>query len=354
MRMTRLCLCLLAALLLALPASGEEVTGLRAHAVNYKHWGTPAMLVDGDPATAWVAGGTDPGPGKWLTFRLPRTLRITALTIANGNQGEGLFKDFRAVTQAAVVFPDGTRHAFTLRPDPGEQVVAFPPVTTDFFTIRIHDVSPAVDDPAMGDAKVAVSEVRVFTHVPQRSADKDALEETGQAVAAEEKSKAEESEEDRPLTGFIPFSAVKPGIVYLKGAVPVPPDTPLPQGRVHLDLPQDMVERIRAYFELLTRVDGDAVLLFTPSIRPRELEAMAWLRGDLAGEGRLKEFREAVVDTGGLNMDRPIVRGDSAMVRVHGIYRAMVAGSLRQAPVDALFSFARGRTGWLVNGVLRQ
>lgn len=318
---------------LPLTAHGGEITGITARAERWKYWGTPQMLVDGDPATAWVAGGKDPGQGRWLSFRLPGTQQVGMLVIANGNQGERLFSQFRAVTDATIVFEDGTHHDIILKPEPGEQRVVFPPVVTDTFSIRIRGVHPGVDDPAMGDAKVAVSEVRVFNS-------HDDLE-------------ASAPEPESPPALPLLFSALKPGIIYLKALVPVP-GRPLEPGDVSLYLPRELAQRIHDYYADLARASGDVLSGFTPDIREREAGALNQFREFLVNTGRLESFQSAEVNIAGLSMDRPIVRGDSAVVRVNGILRCVLDGTAYDVPVKTAFSFAKVGKAWLINGVLAE
>ncbi len=62
-------------------------------------------------------------------------------------------------------------------------------------------------------------------------------------------------------------------------------------------------------------------------------------------------LHSAEVNTLGLNMDKPIIRGDAAMLRVHGVCRYTMQDRIFEFPVDALFSFVRSNQVWLINGV---
>ncbi len=126
----------------SLPAMGDEIRGVTASASSFKEWGVPGFLVDGDLSTAWVGGRKGVGPGKSLSFTLPKAQKIGMIRVANGNQGEGLFKSFRSIANGILVLPDYGVYFFSLKPEAGEQDIVFPPVTVKSFDLVIAEVSP--------------------------------------------------------------------------------------------------------------------------------------------------------------------------------------------------------------------
>ena len=337
----------------ALPALAGEITGLRAEASSYKEWGAPALLIDGDPATAWVAGRSATGPGKRLTFRLPGPQTITRLRIANGNQGEGLFGQFRCITDAILVLHDSGVHRFTLRPEQGQQDVVFPPARVSSFDIVIAAVSEPAEQPEPGRDKVAVSEVRVFddaegpstVDAPSASPAIQAAPAPGSAPPT-----APPAGDDPASMDF--FAATKPGAAWLKAAVAASDPAPLEPGASDGDVQPWMTRLVADYFAGLASLADGYADVFVPSIREREQRALLKLRKDMGA--RRGELRSARGDAGGLSLERPIVRGKAAMVRVDGVYRFTAGGRTFDFPVRANFSFADEGAGWLINGVERR
>jgi len=337
----------------AFPALAGEITGLRAEATSHKEWGGPALLVDGDPATAWVAGRSGEGPGKRLTFRLPSPQTIARLRIANGNQGEGLFGQFRCVTSAILVLHDSGVHRFTLRPEPGEQDVVFPPTRVASFDIIIEAVSAPAETPEPGRDKVAVSEVRVFSDaegeptaatVPASPAIASA---PAVSVPAPE---AAASRKDEAAMDY--FAATKPGAAWIKAAVAVPADKPLPGAEPNPAVPVWMGPLVAGYFGGLASLGDGYIDVFAPSIRDREARALRQLRKDLGA--RADELHGARGDARALALNRPIIRGNTAVVGVSGVYRFTAGGRTYEFPVAANFSFASEGAGWRINGVERR
>ena len=336
----------------AFPALAGEITGLRTEATSFKEWGAPGLLIDGDPATAWVAGRSGPGPGKRLTFRLPGPRTITRLRIANGNQGEGLFGRFRCITEAVLVLHDSGVHRFTLRPEQGEQDVVFPPARVSSFDIVIAGVSEPAEQPEPGRDKVAVSEVRVFDDA-DGSATVDAVPAPPAIKAAPAPRGASSTTPpaaDEPAAMDF-FAATKPGAAWLKAAVAVSAPAPLEPGASDGDVQPWMTRLVADYFAGLASLADGYADVFVPSIREREQRALLKLRKDMGA--RRGELRSARGDAGGLSLKRPIVRGRAAMVRVDGVYRFNAGGRTFDFPVQANFSFADEGTGWRINGVER-
>jgi len=216
----------LAALLLACSSAlAGPVAGVSADAANSQGNFTPARLVDGDPATAWVGGGTGVGPGKWIELSFPGPVRVDGLSVATGNQAAGQFGKFRRLTRGVVIFPDGTRRKFTLKPAAGEQLVPLEPRTATSLRIIITGVDPDGRDDAMGDAKVAVSEIRVLG-TPEAAADAPvpAVIETAAPPAAAPEA-APPAPAPAPQPAAEPAPAPKPG----PKAVPASESKPSPK-----------------------------------------------------------------------------------------------------------------------------
>ncbi|MDD3313667.1 hypothetical protein [Pseudodesulfovibrio sp.] len=230
----------LAALVLACgPALAGSVAGVTADAANFQGNFTPARLVDGDPATAWVGGGTGVGPGKWIELAFPGPVRVDGLSVATGNQAAGQFGKFRRLTRGVVIFPDGTRRKFSLKPAAGEQRVPLEPRTATSLRIIITGVDPDGRDDAMGDAKVAVSEIRVLG-TPEAAAEtpvQTASETAAPPAAAPEAAPpapepaAEPAPALKPAPKAAPASAPKPGPKAAPAleAKPAPRPEPAPE-----------------------------------------------------------------------------------------------------------------------------
>lgn len=331
----------------SLPAMGDEIRGVTASASSFKEWGVPGFLVDGDLSTAWVGGRKGVGPGKSLSFTLPKAQKIGMIRVANGNQGEGLFKSFRSIANGILVLPDYGVYFFSLKPEAGEQDIVFPPVTVKSFDLVIAEVSPPPGDSKKGDAKVAVSEVRVFSGI-----------EAGVPVSVSAVSSSSNGVQPKKaalpkVTRISRFSAVSPGYFYMKVAVPVAAGPPDP-GIIHSELPAGCINRIRSYFMRLTTMQESLAEVFAPSIREREAGTLELIRETLRKKGRLALFEAASVDVAGLSMDRPIIRGDAAMVRVHGPLFFTSQGKTYENRVDMQFSFDRVDGAWLINGARKK
>ncbi|WP_264983620.1 NADase-type glycan-binding domain-containing protein [Pseudodesulfovibrio portus] len=156
---------LLLAVLVCVPALGAPVDGVEVTVRNHEGSFVGANLIDNDPETAWVGGGTGVGPGKWIEFTFPADVRLDSLRVANGHQGKGRFDKFRRLTRGVILYPDETRQKFTLKPVSGVQTIRLEPKTVRTFRVIITGVAPAAGDEAMGKAKVAVSEMTVFGEI---------------------------------------------------------------------------------------------------------------------------------------------------------------------------------------------
>lgn len=342
-RPLRLFQIVLTALLIATgTASAKEIRIIKAEASSWKEWGTPLFLVDGDPNTAWVAGRKGVGPGKTLTFTLPQRTKIGMLRISNGNQGEGKFKEFRCVTRGILVLPDHGVHPFTLEPEKGTQDISFPQAVVSSFVIIIEEVSPAPGDPSMGEAKVAVSEVRVF-----RGSN------TAKTPVAPKLSTTETKSPTTPTTPS-QFTATKPGRLCLRAMVPATTTTPPSPGTVHPQASQEITDLVRAYYDRLATLRDNYTEIFIASIRDREQNALDFLNAATQRSKFPVPNINATPDSSGLSFDKPIVRGYSAMIRTHGTYRLSVNGKTYESPVDTLFSFAKENGVWLINGVQKR
>lgn len=325
------------------PAHAEEIHGVKAEASSWKNWGTPEAMVDEDTATAWVGGKNGIGPGKKLTFTLPRSRKISRIRIANGHQGPDQFDSFRCITAGILLLPDHAAHLFRLLPETGEQDIIFPPVEVDSFELIISEVSDPRTNFAQSEGKVAVSEVRVFsddgdapstvTPVPQQT------DQTRTARA-----------DPQPEGRMHVFAATRPGAVWLRAAVPSKAHT-IEQGAMHPFVDPWMIDIVTEYFSQLVTLGNGYMNVFVPSIREREQHAMTVLRKEMRSSKRLDGLRRAVVDSSGLSLGKPIIRGESAMVPVHGTCRFSTNAKTFAFPVNALFSFAHDRDSWLINGV---
>lgn len=333
-------------------AFAGEIKGLKATASSFKEWGVPSFLVDGDLSTAWVGGKKGIGPGKKLSFELPKAQRIGMIRIANGNQGEGLFADFRCMTSGMLLFPDRAVYAFTLKPETGEQDIIFPPVTVRSFEIIIAEVHPASGNTKFGDAKVAVSEVRVFRDAEGKTTVSPVVTTKGKKAQVKPAATASNVAVRKSGRTEMPFfSATKPGATYLRASVPVSAGGDLKAGIVSELVGPEFAKLVKDYFVQLVTLNDGYLNVFASSIRLRELESFVILQDAMRSKKQFDSLHSAEVNTLGLSMDKPIIRGDAAMLRVHGVCRYTMQGRIFEFPVDALFSFVRSNQVWLINGV---
>ena len=334
-------------LLSSSPAMAKEVYNLSAETSDWKEWGAPFLLVDDDVTTAWVAGGKGVGPGKRLTIQLPKATKINRIRIANGYQGDGKFNEFRCITSGVLRLPDRATHYFTLKPERGEQDIVFPPMTVKSFDILISEVAP-YSGTILGNRKVAVSEIRVFTDDGGATSTSVV---NAPPPAPKNKTKAA-PKISVPKPDKMPFfSAIKPALGWLKGAVPVPAGEELAPGHINLELPASHINRIRKYFTRVVTLNDSILDVFSDDVRDREMGAMAYLRGDMKRLGRLEQLQAASVNPNGLALGKPVIRGKAGMVPVHGTIRYTSGGKSYQFPVNARFSFIKYKGTWLINGV---
>ncbi len=323
-------------------SSAKEVRGMEAEASSYKEWGAPELLVDGDKSTAWVGGRKGVGPGKTLSFTLQKKTTITMIQIANGNQGEDKFNEFRCITRGVLVLPDNGVHYFTLKPEAGEQQIIFPPVSISSFTIIIDEVFPASEETAT-DAKVAVSEIRAFTN-----ADKASLTTSQKPAATEAQTSM------MPKVTATTLTATKPGRLYLQTMVPVPPDSAMKPGIIAPETKQVFIDLIQNYFSRLATLQDNYIDIFAASIKQREQAALARFKAKATANIHFLTDPNAVPDSKGISVAKPIIRGHAAMVSVHGNYRITSEGKLYESRVNALFSFIKENGTWLINGVQKR
>ena len=208
---------LLLAMLACAPAWGAPVQGVEVAVRNHEGRFVGGNLIDGDTATAWVGGGTGVGPGKWIEFTFPVPVRLESLKVANGHQGPGRFDKFRRLTRGVILYPDGTRRKFSLKPESGVQAVRLEPKIVNTFRIIITGVDPAAGDETMGKAKVAVSEMTVYGEVADGLAAETAAGEpepvAGESELAAEPDRMEKAElavKEKSADGAVSARAMGP------------------------------------------------------------------------------------------------------------------------------------------------
>jgi len=143
-----------------------------------------------------------------------------------------------------------------------------------------------------------------------------------------------------------------PGITRLRASVPVPSDKPLAVGVISPWLDLEFVAQIKRYFALLTTLHDSYPELFTADIRERERKAFLALQARMRSKKQFGKHHIAMLEHIGLSFDKPIIRGDSAMVRVHGPYRYYLENKAFEFPVNTLFSFRKEGGKWLINGAM--
>jgi hypothetical protein len=149
-------------------------------------------------------------------------------------------------------------------------------------------------------------------------------------------------------------SASKPGITLLRASVPVLGDKEIDIGVISPWLDLEFVAQIKRYFALLTTLHDSYPDVFTADIRERERKTFIDLQNQMRAKKRFGKHHIAMLEHIGLSFDKPVVRGDSAMVHAHGPYRYYLKNKAFEFPVDTLFSFKKESGKWLINGVQDQ
>jgi len=366
--------------LICIPAHAAEVADLSVDVANHQGNYLAGNLIDGDPATAWVGGGKGIGPGKWIEIDFPSPVALESLRIHNGHQHRGQFNKFRRVTRGVILYPDASRQKFTLKSTPGEQKIRLKPVTAGSIKIIITGVAPSSKDKAMGKVKVAVSEIKVYGTVvegdeakelkpekikpspkpkpvsvtrkaepvpaPPKAEAKPAAKKTEPRKQAQKPKKVASRKKSKIVS-----LASQPGITRLRAAAPVPADKQMAVGVISPWLDLEFVAQIKRYFALLTTLHDSYPDVFATDIRERERKALIVLQDQMRARKRFGKHHIAMVEHIGLSFDKPVLRDDSAMVRVHGPYRYYIENKAFEYPVDTLFSFGKEGGQWMINGV---
>ena len=141
------------------------------------------------------------------------------------------------------------------------------------------------------------------------------------------------------------------GITRLRASVPVPEDQEMIIGVISPWLDLEFVAQVKRYFALLTTLHDSYPDVFTPDIRERERKSFLELQAQMRAKKRFGAHHIAMLEHIGLSFDKPIIRDDSAMVRVHGPYRYYLGNKAFEYPVDILVSFKKEGGKWLINGI---
>jgi len=146
-------------------------------------------------------------------------------------------------------------------------------------------------------------------------------------------------------------SKSQPGITRMRPASPVPADKDMNVGVINPWLDLEFVAQIKRYFALLTTLHDSYPEVFSSEIRERERKAFLVLQDQMRTKKEFGRHHIAMLEHIGLNFDKPVIRNDSATVRVHGPYRYYLENDAFEFKVDTLFSFTKVDGKWLISGV---
>ncbi len=109
----------------------------------------PNNVLDNDPETAWVEGGSGPGRGEFITIMFPEFRYVDTIEIINGYgkpdalyRGEKVnrWKENSRIREAGIEFSNGTSISRTLKDSEYWQSVSLNGVRTDYIKLTIKSV----------------------------------------------------------------------------------------------------------------------------------------------------------------------------------------------------------------------
>ncbi len=140
-------------------------------------------------------------------------------------------------------------------------------------------------------------------------------------------------------------------ITRLRPVVEIPPDKPLAVGAISPWLDLELVAEIKRYLGLLTTLHDSYPELFVPAIRERERAVFLKLQESMRAKKEFGGHHIAMLEHIGLNFDKPELKGDRALVRVHGPYRYYIDNRAYEFQVDTMVSLIREQGKWLIEDV---
>lgn len=121
----------------------------------------PLLVLDGDPATAWVEGETGPGLGQWIMARFmePGGYEVHRVGVLPGYAKGDLFRQYNRVKSATLHFSDGTTQKIELEDKQAMQFFEIDPIRTAFVKLVIDAVYPGdlFDDTCISEMEIHTS-----------------------------------------------------------------------------------------------------------------------------------------------------------------------------------------------------
>lgn len=140
-------------------------------------------------------------------------------------------------------------------------------------------------------------------------------------------------------------------ITRLRPVAEISPEKPLDVGAISPWLDLELVAEIKRYFGLLTTLHDSYPELFVSAIRERERAVFLKLQESMRAKKEFGGHHIAMLEHIGLNFDKPELKGDRALVRVHGPYRYYIDNRAYEFWVDTMVSLIREQGKWLIEDV---
>ncbi|GAB7080959.1 FlgO family outer membrane protein [Megalodesulfovibrio paquesii] len=139
-----------------LPAAGLAVSASSFEAPTQEASFEPGNVIDGDPTTAWMEGGSEGGPGEWLQLSFGKPTFVTEVQCVNGLAAPLLFQQYSRIKELDVELSTGR----TLRTSLTDSFLWQPVVRVDAQVewIKLHIVSV---HPGRRWKRAALSELEV-------------------------------------------------------------------------------------------------------------------------------------------------------------------------------------------------
>lgn len=140
-----------------LPATALHISASSFDAPTEQASFEPGNVIDGDPTTAWVEGGSEGGPGEWLRLAFDTPRHVTDIQCVNGLGSPLLFPQYSRIKELEVELSTGR----TLRVSLADSFLWQPVVRVDepVEWIKLHIVSVF---PGQRWERAALSEVEIL------------------------------------------------------------------------------------------------------------------------------------------------------------------------------------------------
>lgn len=173
----------------------------------------PALALDGDPTTGWLAGGFADPVGEWIRVDLEEPTRLSSIELLPHDRGPAA----RRVSSVTFEFSDGSELTAPVQERP--TVVEFRPRTVSWVRLRVAGVVNRADPSPVGFDEIGLPDVafreylRLPVDVVGRTASSEKTEETLRLAPisylfTRARSEAEDPDEERGLRRMfeVPFA----------------------------------------------------------------------------------------------------------------------------------------------------